>query len=144
MIRFNQTLENYLKVSVRNDTNNLTKYDKIQITDITEIKYPKTGGYLLQNWVIKCNDRNNKGKTQNFTKVTKRNSPTGYSGATSLPPIVKSFMFIETSSSNHGTNVYVSWERTAIILISIITFYYYRFSILNNDSLKSMGRHSVN
>ena len=39
IVRFNQTLENYLKVSVGNDTYNLTKNDKIQITDTTEIKY---------------------------------------------------------------------------------------------------------
>ena len=56
IVRFNQTLQNYLKVSVGNDTYNLTKYDRIQITDTTIIKYPKTGCYLLQNCVIKCND----------------------------------------------------------------------------------------
>ena len=32
IVRFNQTLQNYLKVSVGNDTYNLTKYDKIQLT----------------------------------------------------------------------------------------------------------------
>ena len=63
VLRFNQTLENYLKVSVGNDTYNLTKYDKIQITDTKIINYPNTGGYLLQNWIIKCNDKNN-GKIQ--------------------------------------------------------------------------------
>ena len=47
MLRFNQTLQNYLKVSVGNDTYNLTKHDKIQITDTIIIKYPNTGGYLL-------------------------------------------------------------------------------------------------
>ena len=41
--RFNQTLQNYLKVSVGNDTYNLTKYDKIQVTDTTEIKFPNIG-----------------------------------------------------------------------------------------------------
>ena len=66
LVRFNQTLQNYLKVSVGNDTNNLTKYDKVQITDTTIIEYPSSGGYLLQNWVIKCNDKNNNGKIQNF------------------------------------------------------------------------------
>ena len=34
--RFNQTLENYLKVSVAKDTYNLTEYDKIQITGTTK------------------------------------------------------------------------------------------------------------
>ena len=133
VLRFNQTLQNYLKVSVGNNTYNLTKYDRIQITDTTIIKYPNTGGYLLQNWVIKCNDKNNNGKIQNFIKSTKTNSPTGHSGATSLPPIGNSFMYIETSSSNHGNNVFVSFERTDIIQISSITFYYNRFSILTND-----------
>ena len=47
LVRFNQTLSNYLKVSVGNNTYNLTKYNKIQLTDITTIKYPNTGGYLL-------------------------------------------------------------------------------------------------
>ena len=143
ILRFNQTLQNYLKVSVGNDTYNLTKYDKIQITDTTIIKYPDTGGYLLQNWVIKSNDKNNNGKIQNFIKSTKTNSPTGYSGATSLPPIGNSFMYIETSSNNHGNNVFCSFERTDIIQISNITFYYNRFSILTNDSLKSMGRFRI-
>ena len=35
LVGFNLTLENYLKVSVGNDTNNLTKYNKIQVTDTT-------------------------------------------------------------------------------------------------------------
>ena len=56
--RFIQTLENYLKVSVGNDKYNLTKYDRIQFTDTTKIKYPNTGGYLLQNWITKCNQKN--------------------------------------------------------------------------------------
>ena len=62
-----------MKVSVGNDTSNLTKNDKIQITDTTSIKYPNTGGYLLQNWNIKCNDRNNTGKIQKIIKSTKTN-----------------------------------------------------------------------
>ena len=37
-LRFIQTLENYLKVSVGNDTYNLTKYNKIQLTDATVMK----------------------------------------------------------------------------------------------------------
>ena len=91
IVRFNRTPQNYLKVSVGNDSYILTKYDKIQITDTTIYKYPNTGGYLLQNWVIKCNFKNNNGKKQNFKKSIKTNSPTGYSGAESIPPISKSF-----------------------------------------------------
>ena len=49
-------------------------------------------------------------------------------------------MYKETSSNNHGNIVFVSFKRTDIIKISNITFYYNRFSILTNDSLKSMDR----
>ena len=143
VLRFNQTLQNYLKVSVGNDTYNLTKYDKIQITDTTEMRYPNIGSDLLQKWNIKCNNKNNISKVGDFIKSTKTNSPTGHSGATSLPPIGTAFMYIETSSNNHGNNVFVSWERTDIIQISNITFYYNRFSILTNDSKKSMGSFRV-
>ena len=142
IIRFNQTLENYLKVSVGNDIYNLTKYDKIKLTDTTITKAPNSGGYLLQNWVIKCNNKNNDGKIQNFIRSTKTNSPSSYSGATSLPPIGDSFMYVETSSNNHGSNVFVSWERTDIIQISNITFYYNRFSS-PDANLRNMGRFRI-
>ena len=138
--KFNQTLENGLKVFVGNDTHNLTKYDKIQTTDTALIIAPKSGGYLLQNWVIKCTDKNNAGKKQNFVRSTKTNSPTGDSRARTLPPIGDSFMCIETSSNIHGDNVFCSWEQTDIFQISNITFYYNRFSILAYDFFKSMGR----
>ena len=95
-VRFSQTFSNYLKVSLGNGTYSSTKYDKLQTTDTTIIKYPKTGSYLLQTWVIKWNDENNNGKTQNFIKSTKTNSPTGVSRATTLPPIGDSFMYIIT------------------------------------------------
>ena len=142
IVIFNQTLQNYLKVSVGNDIYNLLKYNKVLLTDITIIKYPNSGGYLLQNWNIKCNDKNYNGKIQNFLKSTKSSSPTGNSGATSLPPIGNSFMYIETTSNNHGNNVFVSWERTDIIQISNITFYYNRFSISDID-FRSMGRFRI-
>ena len=48
-------------------------------------------------------------------------------------------MNIETSSHNHGANVFCSLERTDSIQISNITFYYKRHSILTDDNLKSMG-----
>ena len=144
LLRFNQTLTNYLKVSVGNDTYNLTKYYKIQIIDTTEIRYPNTVSDLLQKRNIKCNNKNNQSRLTDFIKSTKNNSPTGDSGATSLPPIGNSFMHIETSSNNHGhERVFVSWERTDIIQISNITFYYNRFSILTNESKKSMGRFRI-
>ena len=143
VLRFNQTLQNYIKVSVGNDTYNLTKYDKIQITDTTEMRYPNIGSDLLEKWNIKCNNKNNQSRINDFIKSTKTHSATPYWGATSLPPIGESFMYIETSSNNHGPNVFVSWERTDIIQISNITFYYNRFSILTNDNLKNMGRFRI-
>ena len=140
LVRFNQTLQNCLKVSVGNDTYNLTKYSKISITDITEIKFPNSGNALLQKWKTYCNNKNNQSRISDFIKSTKTNSPTGFSGATSLSPIGNAFMYIETSSNDHGPNLFVSWERTDIIQISNITFYYNRFSILTIDNLKNMGR----
>ena len=83
ILRFSQTLENYLKVSVGNDTYNVTKYNKIQIIDMTEIKYPNIGSDSLQKWNIKCNNKNNQSRISDFIKSTKTNSPTGHSGATS-------------------------------------------------------------
>ena len=141
-LRFNQTLQIYLKVSVGDDIYNLTKYGKKQITDTTIIKYPNSGGYLLQNWVIECNDINNNGKIQNFIHSTKTNSPTGDSGATSSPPIGNAFMYIETSSNNHGSNVFASFQRTDIIQVTNITFYYNRFSSSDNN-LRGMGRFRI-
>ena len=52
-------------------------------------------------------------------------------------------MYIETSSNIHGNNVFVSFARIDIIQITNITVYYNRFSILTNDSLKSMGRFRI-
>ena len=144
ILRFNQTLENYLKVSVGNDIYNLTKYNKMQITNTTGIKYPNIGSDLLQKWNIKCNNKNNVSKIGDFIKSTKSNSPTGHSGSMTLPPIGNSFMYIETSSNNHGHGrVFVSWERTDTIQISNINFYYNRFSILTNNSKKSLGRFRI-
>ena len=144
ILRFNQTLENYLKVSVGNDTYNLTKYNEIQLTDTTIIKLVNSGSYLLPLWRIFCNDKNNNGKITNFVRATKTNSPTGHSGATNTPPIGNAFMYIETSGNiSDNENVFISWERTDIIQITNITFYYNRFSVLTNDSLKSMGRFSI-
>ena len=71
VLRFNQTLQNYLKVSVGNDTYNLTKYDKIQITDTTEMRYPNIGSDLLQKWNIKCNNKKFQSRITDFKKTTK-------------------------------------------------------------------------
>ena len=140
IVRFNRTLENYLKVSVGNDIYNLTEYNKIHLTDTTILEYPNNN--LLQNWNIGCNDKNNNGKIQNFIRSTKTNSPTGDSGAINLPPIGDSFMYIETSSNNYGNNVLVSFERTSIIQITNISFYYNRYSS-SNQNLRAMGRFRI-
>ena len=108
-LRSNQLLENYLKVTVGMDVYNHTKYDKIQLIGTTIIKYPKTGGYLLQNWVIKSDDKNNNGKTQHVIKSTKTSCPSGHSGIIGLPPFGNSFMYIETSPGNNGNGVFVTF-----------------------------------
>ena len=84
VLRFNQTLENYLKISVGDETHILTKYDKTQITDTTNIKTPNTGGFLLQQWNMKCSDKFNNVRISSFIRSTNTSSPTGDSGATSL------------------------------------------------------------
>ena len=142
LLRFNQTLQNYLKVSVGNDMYNLFKYDKIQLTDTTVMKAGNTGGYLLPYWKTICNDKNNSGKISNFIKSTKTGSATADSGATSLPPIGNAFMFVETSSNNNGNNVFCSFGRIDIIQITNISFYYKRFSI-SDVNLRSMGRSRI-
>ena len=144
LLRFNQTLQNYLKVSVGDDIYNLTKYNKIQLTDITPIRVGISGLFVLNNWRIVCNDVNNNGNLNRFIRTTRTTSPTADSGASSLPPIGVAFMYIETSGGFSGSdNIFASWERTDIIQITNITFYYNRFSILTNDSLKSMGRFRI-
>ena len=51
-------------------------------------------------------------------------------------------MYIESSSNNNGSNTYVTWERTDIIQITNISFYYKRFSI-SDENLKAMGRFKI-
>ena len=71
------------------------------------MKSGNTGGSFLRYLINICNYKNNNGRIQIFIKSTKTNSPTADSGATSLPPIGNSFMYIKTSSGNHGNNVFV-------------------------------------
>ena len=49
-------------------------------------------------------------------------------------------MYLETSGTIYGQNVYVSFDRTDIIHISSFTFYYNGFSA---GSTKSMGRFQI-
>ena len=98
------------------------------------------GGFLLPYGKTICNDKIRNGKIQNYIKSTQTNFPPSHSGAESLPPIGDAFLYIETSSNNHGKNLYVSWERTDIIQITNTTFCYNRFSILTLDSKKLMAQ----
>ena len=142
-MRFNQTLENYLKVSVGNDTYNLAKYNKVNITDITEIRSPNSGQSLLQKWILKCVNKNYIAKINTFLKSTTNTSLTAESGASSIPPIGWSFMYVESSGNNQGANhISVSWERSDIIHISNIKFYYNRFST-SDQNLRGMGRFRI-
>ena len=59
IVGFNQTLQNFLKVSVGNDTYNLAKYDKIKLIDTTIIKKCNSGRYLIPGWRVFCSDKNN-------------------------------------------------------------------------------------
>ena len=53
-------------------------------------------------------------------------------------------MYIETSRNNSGNDiVFVSWDRTDVVQISNISFYYNRYSILTDDSKKAMGRFRI-
>ena len=140
IVRFNQTLQNYLKVSVGDNTYNLTKYDKIKLTDMTIFKSGNVGSDALPGWRIFCNNINNNGKLSNFIKSTKTSSPSTNSGAESIPPIGDCFMYIETTGANSGDDkIFVSWERVDIIQITNITFYYNRYTAHN----PSMGRFKI-
>ena len=77
-----------------------------------------------------------------FSKSTKTTSPTGDSGATTIPPIGTAFMYIETTGGNKGSGVFASFERKDVIQISNITFYYNRFSI-SDINFRSMGRFRI-
>ena len=141
IVRFNQTLTNYLKISVGNDIYHLTKNNKYYLTDITRMIAPNSGLYLMPRWIIECKDRNGNGKINNFIKSTKTNSPTGDSGAENLPPIGNAFMYIESSGINNS-GAYVKLIRTDIIQITNISFYYNRYSS-SDENLRAMGRLSI-
>ena len=71
ILRFNQTLQKYLKIFVGDTIYNLTKYNKISLTDITEIRAPNSGADLLQKWKIQCRDINGDSEPNKFLKSTK-------------------------------------------------------------------------
>ena len=51
------------------------KQNEQKMVDKTVIKNPNTGGYLIQNWNVKYNDRNNNRKK--FIKINKINQSEG-------------------------------------------------------------------
>ena len=75
IVSFNQTLQNYLKVTVGNDTYKLTKNDTIKNTDMTEIKFPNIGSDLLQKRHIKRNNKHNDSKVGKFYKINQNKQP---------------------------------------------------------------------
>ena len=117
-LRFNQSLQNYLKASVSQTDYNLTLYNRFKNTDTTISKDSKQDGYLLQQWNIECIEKIDRVKITNFVKPSLSPTPTGSAGARSLPPIGDSFMYIKTSSNSSFPNVYCSFERTDIIQTS--------------------------
>ena len=52
-------------------------------------------------------------------------------------------MYTETSSQNPGDGVFLSFEGTDNIKITNISVYYNRFWIVTDDSLKEMGKFSI-
>ena len=78
-------------------------------------------------------------KKSNFMESTKTNSSTSNSGATSLPPVGDSFMYIETSGNNNGDNVFCSFQRTDIIQISKKAYSFNRFSS-SDSNLRALGK----
>ena len=83
-------------------------------------------------------------KKQNFVSSTKTSSPTGSSGATSLPPIGDSFVYKETSQNISGNeNNFVSFERRVLIQTTNKTFCHNGLPKFLNDSLKIFGRFRI-
>ena len=56
-----------------------------------------------------------------------------------IPLVGDSFMCIETRTGSNGNRKLVSSERTDIVQITNFNFFYSRFSILSDFSIKSMG-----
>ena len=75
--------------------------DKLQIQQIVKLVILGQTFLPIGKLIVKINT------LKNFINCTKTSSPAGKSGTTSLPPIGDGPMFIETSSSIHGANVFV-------------------------------------
>ena len=73
---------------------------------------------------MKCNDRQNNGKIQNLMKSTKTSSPTGHSGARSLPLIGDSFMHVETSQTNEIVKIFSSLLSEQILFKLVLLVFF--------------------
>ena len=65
-----------------NDIYKLTEYDRRQITDITDFKYPNQVGYILRLWKNACSHKTGSGEKNNFIKLSISNTPTALTGST--------------------------------------------------------------
>ena len=72
MLRFNETLQNHLKVSVGNNGCNLTKYDTKHIIDATIIKIGIFGDYLVPLRKKERKDKNIADKVTKLKRVSKK------------------------------------------------------------------------
>ena len=95
---------------------------------------------MLEKWNPECNDKNNKVEKTNLINAEQTSSPTGITSATSLTPIVDSFLYIETSSRHNANGVFVSLQRTDNVQISDIKNY---CSTYSGASSKLMGRFKI-
>ena len=62
IFRYNQSIQKRFKVQIGNTEYNLTIPDRFYRTHTTRGKNPNRGGWLLQQWNIKCIDTINRGK----------------------------------------------------------------------------------
>ena len=77
ILRFDQTFQYYLKITVGNIEYNPTKHDRKKIIDTAINKTDDAGPFFLSLWRIECNDEINPVKTTKFLGATKTYSPTG-------------------------------------------------------------------
>ena len=119
-LRFYQSQQRNLRISVGNSVYKLTKNDRIKIIDVTNIKYRNQGGYLPQDWKIRCNDIVHRGKICNSIKSSKSYTPTESTGALNLPAIGNSFTYIGKSSNNSGSTFTAALKEQTLFKLLIL------------------------
>ena len=81
------------------------------------MRSPNSGQSLLQKWILKCVNKKYNAKIKTFLKSTTSTSPTAESGASSLPSIGWSFMYVESSGNKYGANhISVSCEKLILYI----------------------------